>query len=85
MNEILTIVDLLQSGGLFALLAILAIPKLRKMVFNGNGNEKALKEIRENDLEHIAAKLDKLIETTQKGNAATDKVLFILEREHGRN
>ena len=86
MNEIIaTYVDFFSEIGLLGLLIVLAIPKLRRFIFNGNGNEKALKEIKDNHLHGIEKKLDKLIETTQKGNATSDKVLFILEREHGRD
>lgn len=55
--------DFIQSVGFIGLLIILAVPKLRKLIFNGgNGAEKRIKHLEENHLHEIAEKLDKLIE-----------------------
>jgi len=84
MDEITAIIEIVQNIGFVGLLVVLAIPKLRRLVFNGNGNSKELKEIRENHLEHIATKLDKIIDIQTENAKGIDKVLFILEREHER-
>jgi hypothetical protein len=52
MNEIQTFVSILQSGGVIAILVILAVPSFKKKVF-GNGDTKELKEIRDNHLHEL--------------------------------
>ena len=58
-NEVLTIVNAVSGLGFTGLVIVLAIPKLKRLVF-GNGN--GAKEITENHLPHLEQKMDKIIE-----------------------
>jgi len=51
MNEITTLIDFIQNIGFVGLLIILAIPSLRKKIFNGEG--KIITDIRDNHLHEI--------------------------------
>ena len=58
-NEILPIVNAISGLGFTGLVLVLAIPKLKRMVF-GNGN--GTRAITENHLPHLEQKMDKIIE-----------------------
>jgi len=56
--------DFIQSIGFIGLLTILAIPKLRKFIFNGNdsGVKKELQELKDNHFHELGQKLERIIE-----------------------
>ena len=85
METIIPIIDIVQGGGFVSLLIILAIPRLRKMVFNGNGtsNIKAdiIKEIETNHFHSVNEKLDGLNDTLKDIRDNTRDTLNILERK----
>jgi len=66
------IVEWVSSLGFVGVLIVLAIPRLKNKLFNGGDNGKALKEIKENHLHDMTAKLDKLI-------SLADKQVYLLE------
>ena len=65
MPEIFTIIDLISKAGFTGLLVVLAIPKLRKIVF-GNGN--GIGKLTNNHFPHLEQKLDKIIELISEQN-----------------
>ena len=58
-QEILPIVNAISGLGFTGLVLVLAVPKLKKMIF-GKGN--GTKEITTNHLPHLEQKMDKIIE-----------------------
>ena len=79
-NDIVTIIDFVQSIGFTGLLIVLAIPKLRRFFFNGNGVEKDIKAIKENHLHDIAEKQDKLLEQQVESLFILREIKRILEK-----
>ena len=82
--ETTEIVKMIQDGGFICLLIILAVPKLRKKVFNGDGS----KEIREqltlmetNHLHSLDTKLDRLIEEEIKGNEEVRTLIRVMQNK----
>lgn len=69
-----------STGLLMGLLVVLAVPQLRKKVFNGNGNfKKEITEIKENHLHGVDAKLDKIISLLEKQHDVCQRNNFIIE------
>ena len=58
-NEILPIVNAISGLGFTGLMIVLAVPKLKKMVF-GNGNGE-IRKVTENHLPHLEEKMDEII------------------------
>lgn len=71
-EEITTTIDAIQGIGFVGLLIILAIPALRKKVFNGNGEYKDLEDkissLQDNHLHDLSNKIDELMKEERQGN-----------------
>lgn len=62
MNEVTTLIDVIQAGGMMGILVILAVPTLKKKVF-GNGNGHSDHKLYEYRLDEYSKNLEKLTET----------------------
>lgn len=83
-NQVIQIIDFIQNLGFTGLLIILAIPKLRKRIFNGNGHKDIksdiIKTIEENHFHLVNEKLDGLNETLRDIRDNTRDTLNILKK-----
>ena len=86
-NLIVNTIQMVQDIGFVGLLIVLAIPKLRKLIFNGeNGNKEIgqlkdqLNALENNHLHEITAKLDRLIEEEIKGNEEVRTLIRMMKK-----
>lgn len=81
--EIITIGKAIVETGstavLIGLLVVLAVPALRKKIFNSETIHEKLDIIQSNDLGHIDNKLDRLMEAEKEGNLISKEILFVLK------
>lgn len=80
------ITDTGSTVALIGVLAVLAIPPLRKKIFGGlNGSaeniQSTLKTIEENHLHTLEDKLDRLMEAEKEGNLISKEILFVLKNK----